>query len=695
MEMAPNGTSMGEARPLKVLIAGGGIGGLSAAIFLRRAGHEVHIFESSKFGSETGAAIHIPSNANGLLRQMGMIPEDFGANQTEYVSEYALNGDQVFCKDVRPLSAIFPYPWQLIHRVDFHNALKEIATSSEGKGTPAVLNLRSRVESVDVEAPSLTLIDGTTHTGDLLIAADGVHSKIRDSVAPGTPAPASSGSSAFRFMIPVDEVRSDPRTAHFVEKTGEMRMHCTTDRRIVIYPCRKNTLLNFVAMHPEEETEASTEEWNQAASKETLLSCFKSFPEDMQILLSKASPESIKLWKLLDHDELGRENWVRGKTCLMGDAAHAFLPHQGQGGAQAVEDGAALGALFPLGTQVSDIPSRLQLYIQARYDRATMIQEFTRQSAFKTARGKHGKQGGKMLDPMRFGNINMNHDAYAHASGILRRHLAQNAVFTRMPAAFGPTLSPRQDRFGKPRAFGHPTHTTSYVKFKTYKSYLSALLPSEDLSIATPIGWATATFTVTRLGNLDWLGGRGYSFFALHIHDVTNSKPPVDGAAANGTHGESEVKGDFVPVMFENLADPIITGREELGVAKVYATLDETKSDSSFALSAGWQGTEFCKLTLEGLSPASSGGNATAEEAPTLHWKVNPTTNAGELVSVDLPALKTESQKEWKASSAKIEWTSLEGKELENAFPTLVNIVEGLRDIKVVEVLESGVKASS
>ncbi|KAM3071811.1 hypothetical protein ACMFMG_009668 [Clarireedia jacksonii] len=689
--MAPNGTSTGEERPLKVLIAGGGIGGLSAAIFLRHAGHEVEIFESSKFGSETGAAIHIPSNVNGLLRKMGLIPEDHGANLTEYVTELKPNGEEAFCRDMRPLSAVFPFPWQLIHRVDLHSALKEIATSSEGKGTPAVLNLRSRVVSVDVEAPSLTLADGTTHTGDLLIAADGVHSKIRDFVAPGTPAPASSGSSAFRFMIPVDEVRSDPRTAHFIQKTGDMRLHHGTDRRLVIYPCRKNTLLNFVAMHPEEETEASTEEWNQAASKESLLACFKSYPEDVQILLSKASPESIKLWKLLDHDELGRENWVRGKTCLLGDAAHAFLPHQGQGGAQAVEDGAALGALFPLGTQASDIPSRLQLYVQARYDRATMVQGFTRQSAFKTARGKHG---GKALDPMTFANANLNHDAYAHASGILRRYLSQNAVFTRMPAAFGPTLSPRQNRFGKPRAFGNPSHTTSYVKFKTYKSYLSALLPSEDLSIASHGGWATATFTVTRLGNLDWLGGRGYSFFALHIHDVTNGKPATNGAANDGAHSENEVKGDFVPVMFENLADPIITGREELGVAKVYATLDETTSDSSFALRAGWQGTEFCRLTLEGLESASS-DTAAAEEPPTLHWKVNPNINAGELVSVDLPALKTKSHKVWKANSAKIEWTDLEGKELERAFPTLINIVEGLRDIQLVEVLESGMKASS
>ncbi|KAB8298738.1 hypothetical protein EYC80_000913 [Monilinia laxa] len=418
--MVTNNNIDSQYQPLKVLIAGGGIGGLSAAIFLRQAGHNVEIFEQSRLASETGAAINIPSNVNGLLRRLGMIPEDHGANLTEWISEYRPNGELVYSKDVRSISKLYPYPWQLIHRVDLHSALKDIATSKEGKGAPAILHTRSRVASVDIEAPSLTLDDGSTHTADFIIAADGIHSKIRSLLIKDHPPPSPSGASAFRFLIPIDEIRADPKTAHFVEKQGEMLLFYGTDRRIVAYPCRNNTMLNLVAMHPEEETEASSEDWSQMASKDLMLCCYTSFTDDIRALIAKAAPEGIKLWNLLDHDELGKENWVHGKVALLGDAAHGFLPHQGQGGAQAIEDSAALGALFPLGTRSSDIEQRLNLYVEARYDRATLVQDFTRQAAFQTPRGKHG---GKVMDPMQFIQVNFSHDAYDHAHGILLREL--------------------------------------------------------------------------------------------------------------------------------------------------------------------------------------------------------------------------------------------------------------------------------
>ncbi|TGO62075.1 hypothetical protein BCON_0022g00130 [Botryotinia convoluta] len=391
--MTTNNNINDQYKPLKLLVAGGGIGGLSAAIFLRQAGHIVE----SRLASETGAAIHIPSNVNGLLRRFGMIPENHGANQTEWVSEYRPDGELVFSRDVRGLSKVYPYPWQLIHRVDLHNALKDIATSKKGKGIPAVLHTRSRVASVDIETPSLTLDDGSTHTGDFIIAADGIHSKIRALLLKDLPPPEPSGTNAFRFLIPIDEIRADPKTAHFVEKSGQMLLLYGKDRRIVAYPCRNNTLLNFVAMHLEEETEASSEEWSQSASKDSLLSCYTSYTDDVQALLAKVSPEDIKLWSLLDHEEMGRENWVHEKVALLGDAAHGFLPHQGQGGAQAIEDSAAIGALFPLATRSSDVQQHLKLYVQARYDRATLVQDFTRQAAFETPRGKHG---GRVIDPM-------------------------------------------------------------------------------------------------------------------------------------------------------------------------------------------------------------------------------------------------------------------------------------------------------
>ncbi|KAI6712513.1 hypothetical protein JHW43_004923 [Diplocarpon mali] len=575
-------------RPLKVLVVGGGIGGLSAAIFLRRAGHAVEIFESSRFATETGAAIHIPPNANGLLRRMGMVPEDHGANQCEWISEYRPSGEQVVLKDVRVLSRAFPYPWQLIHRVDLHNALRDLATSSKGEGMPAILNLRSRVVEVNPETSSLTLEDGSIHTGDLIIGADGIHSRA---------------------------------------------------------------------------------------------------------LLRKASPEGINLWKLLDHSELGRENWTHGRIALMGDAAHAFLPHQGQGGAQAIEDAAALGALLPYGTRASDISRRLELYVQARYDRATMVQEFTRQAAFKTSRGKHG---GQVLDPMQFTQANFTHDAFDNAHGLLLRDMIRLSTYRRMPLSFGPIPSPRQDLRGKARPMGKYSHKTSYMTFKTHKSYLDTLLPSDDFKINTAGSWATATFSISKLGNLTWLGRKGYSFFGLYIHDVVHTTKHRSSA---GISEESELKGDFLPVLFENMADPIITGREEINFPKLFATLDErSTSASSFHLSAGWEGTEFCQLVLENLVDAAD-AEAVLQTSVLTSKLGGPAADTGAVSRVECfssPALPSqEGERRWKAEKAEIRFTELKGSEFEEAFPTLANVIKGLRDIEVVEVLSAGVQASS
>ncbi|KAK2624295.1 hypothetical protein QTJ16_006245 [Diplocarpon rosae] len=680
-------------RPLRVLIAGGGISGLSAAIFLRQAGHTVEIFESSRFASETGAAIHIPPNANGLLRRMGMVPEEHGANQCEWISEYRPNGEKVYLKDIRMLSEAYPYPWQLIHRVDLHNTLKDLATSPEGEGTPAIMHLRSRVVHVDPEASSLALEDGSIHTGDLIIGADGVHSRVRKSLIKNLSPPEPSGTSAFRFLIPVDDIRSDPMTAHFVERSGEMLLLYGEDRRIVVYPCKQNTQLNFIAMHPEEETEANAHDWDQSASKETMLACYKTYPEDVKTLLRKASPEGINLWKLLDHNELGRENWTHGKIVLIGDAAHAFLPHQGQGGAQAIEDAAALGALLPCGTRASDVLRRLELFVQARYDRATMVQDFTRQAAFKTSRGKHG---GRVLDPTQFTQVNFTHDAFDNAHGILLRDLTRLSTYPRMPLSFGPNPSPRQDLRGKARPLGKYSYRTSFMKFKTHKSYLNTLLPSDDFEINAAGSWATATFSVSKLGSLAWLGGRGYSFFGLYIHDVVHT---ADHSSSAETSKKFKRQGDFLPVLFENMADPIITGREEINFPKLFATLDErSTSVSSYHLSAGWEGTEFCQLTLENLVDAADA--EAVLQAPILTSQFGtPGTEPGSMSQVEcfssLALPSQEGEKRWKADKAEIWFTQLEGSELEEAFPTLANVVKGLRDIKLVEVLSAGVQASS
>lgn len=163
-----------SSQPLRVLIVGAGIGGLTAAIALRQQGHDVTIFEQSKFSNETGAAIHVAPNADGCLRRLGFKVEDTGANQMEGFAEYAPNEELRYAMDVRGMAAMWQNPWNLAHRVHLHQALRKAATGEDGKGKPAELKLGSKIVEVDVENAKLTLATGETYQGDLVVGADGV-----------------------------------------------------------------------------------------------------------------------------------------------------------------------------------------------------------------------------------------------------------------------------------------------------------------------------------------------------------------------------------------------------------------------------------------------------------------------------------------------------------------------------------------
>ena len=227
--------------------------------------------------------------------------------------------------------------------------------------------------SVNASNATVTLLDGRTFQGDLVLGSDGVRSVTRKAISDIKPH--GSGKSAFRFLISRKAAQDDPVTAKFVQKAGELIIWYASDRRIVVYPTTDNTLLNFVCIHPDTESDAGSDTWNGSGSREKLLKVYENFDPSLLALLRKADDE-LKVWKLMDMETL--PIWVNDRLALLGDAAHPFLPHQGQGGGCAIEDAASLAVVLPGDTPIDEIPDRLQLYEQIRRERAHRIQDFSR-----------------------------------------------------------------------------------------------------------------------------------------------------------------------------------------------------------------------------------------------------------------------------------------------------------------------------
>jgi 2-polyprenyl-6-methoxyphenol hydroxylase-like FAD-dependent oxidoreductase len=321
-----------ETRPLNITIVGAGIGGLSAAILLRQQGHKVTLLEQSRFANELGAAVHLAPNANGLLRRMGLAPEKLGAVTCKKLSQFLPTGKELFSIPLEREAHRWQHPWQLAHRVALHSELKRLATTEDAPGTPAILKTRSRVVDVNTQDGSVTLDSGEIVYGDVVVGADGVHSKTRAKI-PGAEniKTFGSGKSAFRFLIPREKALADPETKKFAEHEGHLVMIFGRDRRVVVYPTSDNTLLNFVNIHPTSESQVDSEEpgssdWQNQGNINKMLEVYKDFEPAVLKLLGMADEETLKVWELLDMEQL--PTWTYQKLVLIGDAAHPFTPRK-------------------------------------------------------------------------------------------------------------------------------------------------------------------------------------------------------------------------------------------------------------------------------------------------------------------------------------------------------------------------------
>ncbi|KAJ5698051.1 hypothetical protein N7462_000056 [Penicillium macrosclerotiorum] len=366
-------------RPLDVLVIGAGIAGLSAAIALGKQGHHVvyhcaQILERSSFLRETGAAIHLPPNCTALLKWMGVDPEEFGGTIMNEIHRYSHAGELKYKKDFAGVRETWQAEWYLVHRVDLHNNLKLHALKT------ATLHTGCKITDVDINTsrPSVTLEDGRIFDADLLLGADGLHSQIRRSVAPGAPGPYAVGKSCYRWLLPTDKLRKHETSRGFVEDPGIFMEWATEGARLVAYPCSDNKVFNLCAFLPSKEAESSASQvdgWQTVGDQNAVVQGFADFHPGVQQIVQDAD-QNLRVWDLYDMEML--PTWTVGQTALIGDAAHPFQPYMGQGGAMAIEDAVGIATLLPYGSKASDIPSRLELYQSSRRPRVEMILNFTR-----------------------------------------------------------------------------------------------------------------------------------------------------------------------------------------------------------------------------------------------------------------------------------------------------------------------------
>ena len=342
-----------------MIIAGGGIGGLAAALALARKGYKSVVLEQAPQFGEIGAGIQIAPNAWHALDALGvgqLVKKEavfierllmFDGVSGERVIDIPL--DQRFAKR-------FGNPYAVTHRADIHGSLLDGC-----KALPALIDLRtsSRVTGFEVQdgAVRVKLASGEALRGAALVGADGGKSVIRETIV-GDPMPPVSGHMCYRAVLNIGDV---PKELRLPAAT----LWAAHNTHIVHYPLRGWKLFNLVATVIGKHTSGGH---NEAATLEEVLPLFAHYCEKPLKLMR--TPKEYRRWMLQYREPV--DNWTRGPVALLGDAAHFMLQYMAQGAAMAMEDAVCLGLCADAAD--GDFPRASRDYHERRMVRATRVQ---------------------------------------------------------------------------------------------------------------------------------------------------------------------------------------------------------------------------------------------------------------------------------------------------------------------------------
>lgn len=367
-----------EQKTLSIGIVGGGIGGVAFAVALSRDSHlDVQLFEAAPQFSEIGAGVSFGPNAVKAIQRLGLeapyqrIADASPAPYEDVWFEWRHGRDDTYLT-----ASLAPGVGQSsVHRADFLDAI--VANLPEG-----IAHFGKRCIEVQQDADSATAYfdDGTRFTGDVIIGFDGIKSAVRHHVLPpeqyGEITPFWSGTYAYRGMVPTSELEAALQAKGSEKRLALVpQMYLGKDRHILTFPVKQSQLVNVVAFITDRSTPNPTlpegEEWVQAVSQEEMLKVFKDWSPACQAIL-ECIPEPTR-WALHELPELAR--YHRDRVLIVGDAAHALVPHQGAGAGQALEDAYVLASLL---TDVScnrdNVSEVLSAFEQVRHARTCKVQ---------------------------------------------------------------------------------------------------------------------------------------------------------------------------------------------------------------------------------------------------------------------------------------------------------------------------------
>ena len=350
----------------QLLIAGGGIGALAAALSSARAGWQVRLYEKAEVFSEVGAGLQLGPNATRILQGwgLGQALERLAAFPDKLLVRSAPSGRELACLSLGSrCQQRYGAPYATLHRADLHSMLLDsVRLRPEVK-----LHLNSPVTGYTdtPEGVQLAWADGYSVEGDALIGADGLWSQVRlqtleDHVAQPT------GHLAYRALVRQSDLPKSLRSQQVSVWLGP-------DMHLVSYPVRGGEWLNVV-MFTQGQVPDDHQDWDHAGLRDNVLTATAGHCAELTALV-EAVP-AWRLWALCDRPPVASAaQMARGRVALLGDAAHPMPPYLAQGAGMAIEDAAELGrCLAGVVKPVADVPLALRRYALNRWQRNARVQ---------------------------------------------------------------------------------------------------------------------------------------------------------------------------------------------------------------------------------------------------------------------------------------------------------------------------------